>query len=140
VLDWNLLFLIPLPWWGPVLAPCCIATLMIMGGTLVTQFIRDAKRLWPGGWAWMISFCGAAVALYVFMTDTLHAVSQGVVAVRNVLPASFNWSLFMGALVLMAMPVLQVMRKVWQLKAVASQTAEAIGRKGPLRVFINRAG
>lgn len=140
VLDWDLLFLIPLPWWGPVLAPCCIATLMIMGGTLVTQFSRDAKRLWPGGWAWTISFCGAAVALYVFMADTLRAVPQGGVAVRNVLPASFNWPVFMVALALMAMPVLQVMRKVRQLKAVASQPAEAIGRKGPLRVFINRAG
>src|SRR4051794_12699294 len=23
--DWDVLFLIPLPWWGPVLAPVCIA-------------------------------------------------------------------------------------------------------------------
>src|SRR5262245_43389925 len=27
--DWDLLFLIPLPWWGPVLAPVSIAALMI---------------------------------------------------------------------------------------------------------------
>ena len=35
--DWDVLFLLPLPWWGPVLAPVCIALLMIVWGTLVTQ-------------------------------------------------------------------------------------------------------
>ncbi len=35
--DWDILFLLPLPWWGPVLAPVCIASLMIVWGTLVTQ-------------------------------------------------------------------------------------------------------
>src|SRR5215813_1459688 len=37
LLDWDVLFLLPLPWWGPVLAPVCIALLMIMWGTLETQ-------------------------------------------------------------------------------------------------------
>ena len=32
--DWDILFLLPLPWWGPVLAPVCIAVLMIVWGTL----------------------------------------------------------------------------------------------------------
>ena len=36
--DWDILFLLPLPWWGPVLAPVCIAGLMIVWGTLATQF------------------------------------------------------------------------------------------------------
>jgi len=36
--DWDILFLIPLPWWGPVLAPVCIASLMIVWGTHVTQW------------------------------------------------------------------------------------------------------
>src|SRR5580700_5988368 len=35
--DWDVLFLLPLPWWGPVWAPVCIASLMIVWGTLVTQ-------------------------------------------------------------------------------------------------------
>jgi hypothetical protein len=30
-------FLLPLPWWGPVLAPVSIALVMIVWGTLVTQ-------------------------------------------------------------------------------------------------------
>ena len=35
--DWDVLFLIPLPWWGPVLAPALIAVLMIVWGTIVTR-------------------------------------------------------------------------------------------------------
>src|SRR6266850_2363863 len=35
--DWDILFLLPLPWWGPVLAPVSIALLMIVGGTLASQ-------------------------------------------------------------------------------------------------------
>jgi hypothetical protein len=30
VLDWDVLFLLPLPWWGPVLAPALISLLMIV--------------------------------------------------------------------------------------------------------------
>src|ERR1035437_4366895 len=34
LLDWDVLFLLPLPWWGPVLAPGLIALLLILWGTL----------------------------------------------------------------------------------------------------------
>ena len=36
ILDWDILFLIPLPWWGPVLAPVSLACLMITFGILAT--------------------------------------------------------------------------------------------------------
>jgi len=37
MLDWDVLFLVPMPWWGPVLAPVCIAVLLIAGGTLASR-------------------------------------------------------------------------------------------------------
>lgn len=137
IFNWDLLFLIPLPWWGPVLAPCCIATLMILGGTLVTQFSRAGVRLWPGGLTWIISFGGAAVALYVFMADTIRVAPQGGEAARNVLPNSFNWPLFLAALVLMATPVLEIARNVWKRRLVLWQNPEGAGRNGPVGVSIN---
>src|SRR5512141_1779376 len=50
LLDWDILFLIPLPWWGPVLAPMSIAVLMIAWGTLATQAdetVLDEAERWP---------------------------------------------------------------------------------------------
>jgi len=106
LLDWDILFLLPLPWWGPVLAPMLIASLMIVWGTLATQSERRpaAARLNTG--IWFLSLLGASLALYVFMADAIGAVSDGVVAVREVLPAHFNWPLFGVALLLMAAPII----------------------------------
>src|SRR5690242_9759131 len=35
VFDWDILFLIPLPWWGPVWAPVSIAFMMVLFGTVI---------------------------------------------------------------------------------------------------------
>ena len=74
VLDWDILFLIPLPWWGPVLAPVIIAALMIIWGTLASQFgqerlvgshgigSRGCWVLWAWRWRFICSWpihCGS---------------------------------------------------------------------------------
>jgi hypothetical protein len=103
--DWDILFLLPLPWWGPVLAPVCIAILMIVYGTLVTQW-RDRM---PGTRAaWSLSAIGALLALWVFMADAIRALPGGEAAVRHVLPAVFNWPVFGAALLLMAAPLIHI--------------------------------
>ena len=120
LLDWDILFLLPLPWWGPVLAPVCIAALMIAWGTLVTQ---AGDRIVPDGtarpgrpgrnvtndaserWSWALAAIGIVVALGVFMTDAFRALPGGRDAILRALPVAFNWPLFSIALVLMAAPV-----------------------------------
>jgi hypothetical protein len=112
--DWDLLFLLPLPWWGPVLAPVCIAALMIAWGTLVSQSaVADpAASVTPG--AWRLNWLGVSLALYLFMADALHALPQGFEATRTVLPQAFNWWGFIAALTLMAAPVAQM---AWRMLA-----------------------
>jgi hypothetical protein len=102
--DWDILFLLPLPWWGPVLAPVCVALLMILWGTLVSQ--RRAGSL-PASIALtrVLGSIGIALALYAFMADALHVVHLGGDATRTVLPQTFNWSVFVVGLTLMAAPV-----------------------------------
>jgi hypothetical protein len=105
--DWDILFLLPLPWWGPVLAPVSIAGLMILCGSLMSQLNRAASRR-----AWLLNFAGIAMALYVFMTDAIKAAGGGLEAVRTVLPIEFNWPLFLVALAFMSAPVLSLLRQL----------------------------
>jgi hypothetical protein len=105
VMDWDVLFLIPLPWWGPVLAPTLIAALMIVGGTLVAQFDSPEHPLWPARGSIAVSAIGMVLALYVFMADALRVVHQGEQALRDLLPTEFNWPLFLLALPMMAAPL-----------------------------------
>jgi hypothetical protein len=106
--DWDILFLLPLPWWGPVLAPVCIASLMIVWGTLVTQR-RDripSARFARFSWAlWTMTGAGIVLALGVFMADAIRALPGGPDTVRHVLPTAFNWPVFGVALALMATPL-----------------------------------
>ena len=103
--DWDVLFLLPLPWWGPVLAPVCVALLMIVWGTQVTRRAAGGAADPLTSTARRLNWLGVALALYVFMADSLRAVPHGLDATRMVLPAAFNWPVFLVALALMATPV-----------------------------------
>ena len=111
--DWDILFLIPLPWWGPVLAPVLIAALMISWGTLVSGGEPLPPACSAERRAWAMSLVGAATALGVFMADSLRAFSRGADAVRRVLPETFNWGVFLFALALMAAPILPILWHWW---------------------------
>lgn len=102
LLDWDILFLLPLPWWGPVLAPVSIALLMVAWGTLATQSGDDMTE---SRWAWVLASLGIVVALVVFVTDAWQALPEGREAILRVLPATFHWPLFGVSLLLMAAPV-----------------------------------
>ena len=125
LLDWDILFLLPLPWWGPVLAPVLIALLMIVWGTLASQLGPVRTTLRSRALAWGIAVIGMAVALWLFMYDSLQVIDQGVESIRNVLPVQFNWPLFTMSLVLMACPVIEICRA--QLRRVR------VGRSIPVR-------
>ena len=113
LLDWDILFLLPLPWWGPVLAPVSIAVLMAVGGTLVSLFDRPERALWPGPWARGASLIGVVLVLYVFMTDAIRAAGGGAEAARHVLPTQFNWPVFVVAWLLLAAPIVDLCRQQW---------------------------
>lgn len=121
LLDWDILFLIPLPWWGPVLAPVLIALLMVVGGTLLAVFDEPDQPLWPGRWWVAANLAGASLALFVFMSDAIQAVRRGGPSIREMLPVHFNWALFLPALALMAAPVIELSWLVWRRRHADSE-------------------
>jgi hypothetical protein len=114
LLNWDILFLLPLPWWGPVLAPVSIALLMILWGTLVSSWQIERARNGSEWKAWALNFSGVSLALYLFMADSIRVANGGVDAIRKVLPQWFNWPLFCVALLLMVAPILQVLWRMSQ--------------------------
>jgi hypothetical protein len=115
LLDWDILFLLPLPWWGPVVAPVSIALVMILWGTLATQ---SGDRATDDRWAWALAGVGIVLALAVFTIDAWQALPDGRDAVLQVLPRRFNWPLFWVALLLMASPTLHQVALLLSKKSV----------------------
>lgn len=107
LLDWDILFLLPMPWWGPVLAPVLISLLLIFWGTLASQFEHFQRSRLSNWRAWTLNAAGVGLALYVFMADSIAVAHRGFDAIRMMLPGRFDWPLFGVALLLMAAPVAQ---------------------------------
>ena len=132
LLDWDVLFLLPLPWWGPVLAPVLIALLMIMWGTLASRIEPTQPATRPDVRIWALNLTGIALALYVFMADTLRVANRGLEAVGSVLPERFNWPLFGVAILLMAAPLIRLSRqRIMRSPPRAAATVEGLSCKQP---------
>lgn len=106
--DWDVLFLLPVPWWGPVLAPSLISLVMILGGALLSRNSANRIDRHPLTISWFLSGIGTLALLYLFMRDSFSVLPQGKEAVENVLPTEFNWMVFSAALCLMALPIFDV--------------------------------
>ena len=103
--DWDVLFLIPVPWWGPVLAPMLIAAVFILLGAMMTDSEFNGWRFNPSTISWGSHGLGIAIALFVFMENSISILLHGGARVHELLPAQFNWPLFCLALILMMLPI-----------------------------------
>jgi hypothetical protein len=106
ILDWDILFLLPLPWWGPVLAPVLISLLMIVFGSLLSTAEGRLTRLtW---WSWLAVIVGVFLALAAFMQEALKALPASIETIRSILPVDFNWWLFSLAIFFFTVPIFEV--------------------------------
>jgi hypothetical protein len=110
-LDMDLLFLLPLPWWGPVLSPMLIALLMVGGG--IAGVLND-----DGGYRVRLNWndvgllaLGLVICLYVFMADAVAAMPIHPKNFHEIQPTTFKWPIYITGFVLMC---IAVWRSVWQ--------------------------
>ncbi|MCE2963227.1 MAG: hypothetical protein ACK5UE_08300 [Chitinophagales bacterium] len=71
LVDWDILFLIPLPWYGPVIAPCLISVLMIIFGGLILYFNQKNKVIWKMRTLLLFLF-GCVMGLSSFMEEFIR--------------------------------------------------------------------
>jgi hypothetical protein len=116
LLDWDILFLLPLPWWGPVIAPMLIACVMIAGGTLVALRDSPEQPICPSRYPVLAALVGGTLALYVFMEDALRVLPVSVERLLDLRPERFDWPLFLLALVFLSAPVVEL---AWRARTFA---------------------
>jgi hypothetical protein len=87
LLTWDILFLIPVPWSGPVLAPALVALTMV--GTGLVYLWREASghAIRVGAVHWLGAGAGALLILAAFTWDYRNIMAGG-------MPKPFNWPLF----------------------------------------------
>lgn len=80
---WDILFLIPLPWVGPVIAPVIVAFTLVVCGLVSLRLGGMPAR--PREWMAMIA--GGLIVILSFVWDYRNTMAGG-------LPNPFNWPLF----------------------------------------------
>jgi hypothetical protein len=106
---WDILFLIPVPWVGPVIAPCIVSLSMILLTLVVVWFQEKGHKVFISFHEWLLLIFGSITAIVSFMWDYIMYVSNngneaGVWTlsssqdmfneVINYVPSHFNWWLF----------------------------------------------
>jgi hypothetical protein len=76
IFDWDILFLIPLPWIGPVIAPLLVAVLMVVFGYTMVRLYNLGGTFRPTSIAWITSIIATVMVLYTFMHDWDATLSQ----------------------------------------------------------------
>jgi hypothetical protein len=84
---WDILFLIPLPWVGPVIAPVLVSIAMITGGIWCLWREAAGRPLRIGRWKAVGVMLGALVIILSFTVDYRNTMAGG-------MPNSFHWGMF----------------------------------------------
>jgi hypothetical protein len=89
LLTTDILFLIPVPWVGPVLAPVIVSVALIVGSLLLLRLKYQGTRLSFPPWLWGLAIAGGGVVLLSFTLDFRVILAQ-------MEPPPFRWGLFAG--------------------------------------------
>lgn len=94
VFTWDILFLIPFPWVGPVLAPCIVSLTMIVLAMGIVYLEEKGYNMAIKALDWLMFTAGSLIIIFSFVTDAFHYLSADLSKMENYVPLSYNWLLF----------------------------------------------
>ncbi len=116
--DWDILFLLPIPWIGPVLAPCLVALTLIALATLILNRENKGLNIKLSPSFWLLLFSGCSIIIFSFMLEYLmlglfdlkseDSKLNMLEKISNHHPAEFNWLLFCAGQLLLIVSLLLV--------------------------------
>lgn len=104
LLTWDILFLIPVPWVGPVLAPILVSLTMILWTAIIEEHEKNITRK-----TWLFFITGSVIVICSFMWDYLLSAITGNDLIKfstTFQPVTYNWWVFLVGEVLMLYGIL----------------------------------
>lgn len=102
--EWDILFLIPVPWLGPVWAPCVVSLSMILLGTLIGYMESKGYPVQLKRKDWLLLIAGSLIVILSFTLDyfqyaihisnTVTTDKAFLAELSKFIPSQFNWWIF----------------------------------------------
>jgi hypothetical protein len=97
LMTWDLLFYLPLPWVGPVIAPVMIAAAMVAAGSILIHVGRKGHAIRWRWYDWVIELGCGLVLIVAFCWDWKNILRLPDGAAYSGIPNPFAWWLFLPA-------------------------------------------
>ena len=106
IFTWDILFLIPIPWIGPVITPVICAIIMATFAPLILNLDSKKKNVKINPKEWALLILGSILILYTWMIDFFKLIlNQGQFTkllknpefqktVAEFIPTTYNWPIF----------------------------------------------
>ena len=109
LLTWDILFLIPVPWVGPVLAPVIVSISLIIAGIFILYLEEKNYVIQVYKYEWIAVISAGTVVFVTFILETPKIMKLGV-------PTNYNWWLFIFAEVLGFFIFLRALKRIFKQK------------------------
>ena len=100
LMEWDILFLIPVAWIGPVLAPVINSiTMILLANSIIYAEYRTGKPNMTAG-EWILVLLGSLVTIAAYTIDYIyylyngHVISHFTQSLIHYIPQNFKWGLF----------------------------------------------
>jgi hypothetical protein len=107
IFEWDVLFLIPMPWIAPVIAPVSLSLIMVVIGVMIVRLFDKGYNVLPGLMHWVIVLIGCGFIFYSFMNDFDAAFFQKI-------PRPFHYEMLIVGEILLIISFYLLYKKVIQ--------------------------
>jgi hypothetical protein len=109
IFTWDILFLVPVPWVGPVLAPCIVSVVMIVFALYIIIFSEKKTDATLHVKDWLLLITGSSIVILSFLWDylkyvaehhssnhiwTLSSKQEMFIEIAGYIPSDYNWWIF----------------------------------------------
>jgi hypothetical protein len=99
----DLLFLLPVPWVGPIWSPVAVSAVLVGVGLAVAWALRSGRRLAVARWHWGAGLAGGFLVVLSFTLDAGRLIDGG-------LPGPYAWPVFAVGMLLALVAAVDALR------------------------------